>query len=70
MIQNKENDGLYSVGCYGKITVFNETSDNRYLINLEGINCFKIIEEVNTTTSLDFEVEQLKDLMKMTSMKN
>ena len=61
MIQNKENDGLYSVGCYGKITVFNETSDNRYLINLEGINCFKIIEEVNTTHKFRiFEVETIE----------
>ena len=48
MVQQKENNELYNIGCYGKITVFNETSDKRYLINLEGINCFKIIKEVDT----------------------
>ena len=34
MVQQKENNELYNVGCYGKITVFNETPDGRYLINL------------------------------------
>ena len=48
MVQHKSNNELYSIGCYGKITVFNETQDNRYLINLEGINCFKIIKEIST----------------------
>ena len=48
MVQQKENNELYNVGCYGKITVFNETPDGRYLINLEGISCFKIIKEINT----------------------
>ncbi len=48
MIQQKNNDELYSVGCYGRITVFNETPDKRYLINLEGSSCFKIIREIDT----------------------
>ncbi len=48
MVQQKENNELYNVGCYGKITVFNETPDGRYLINLEGVNCFKIIKEIKT----------------------
>ena len=48
MVQHKENNELYDVGCYGKITVFNETPDDRYLINLEGISCFKIKKEINT----------------------
>ena len=48
MVQQKSENELYSIGCYGKITVFNETQDKRYLINLEGINCFKIIREINT----------------------
>ncbi len=48
MIQHKANNELYDVGCYGKITAFNETPDNRYIINLEGKDCFKIIREVNT----------------------
>jgi len=48
MVQQRPNNELYNVGCYGKITVFNETPDKRYFINLEGKDCFKIIKEVNT----------------------
>ena len=48
MVQHKPNNELYNVGCYGKITVFNETPDKRYFINLEGKDCFKIISEVDT----------------------
>ena len=48
MVQQKQNNELYKIGCYGKITVFNETADKRYLINIEGISCFKIIKEIET----------------------
>tara|TARA_Y100000590_G_scaffold312387_1_gene353021 strand:+ start:843 stop:1487 length:645 start_codon:yes stop_codon:yes gene_type:complete len=37
---------LYEVGCLGKITSFNETDDNRYIIILNGIARFNIIEEI------------------------
>ena len=51
MIQPKEKKKnipeLYSVGCAGKITSFNETNDGRYLIVLNGINRFKILKEIN-----------------------
>tara|TARA_Y100001970_G_scaffold44989_1_gene56390 strand:+ start:3617 stop:4261 length:645 start_codon:yes stop_codon:yes gene_type:complete len=39
---------LYEVGCMGKITSFNETDDNRYLIILNGITRFNITEEIKT----------------------
>ncbi len=39
---------LYNVGCLGKITSFNETDDGRYLIILNGISRFKIIQEVES----------------------
>ena len=39
---------LYNIGCMGKITSFNETNDGRYLIILNGISRFKILEEVKT----------------------
>ena len=39
---------LYNVGCIGKITSFNETNDGRYIILLNGISRFKIINEVLT----------------------
>ena len=37
---------LYEVGCIGKITSFNETKDGRYLIVLNGVCRFKILEEL------------------------
>ena len=43
MIQTDTNNQLYNIGCVGKINNFNETNDGRYLISLQGINCFKII---------------------------
>ena len=46
MIQTKKNGDLFSMGCLGKISSFNETSDGRYLISLEGINRFSITEEL------------------------
>ena len=45
MIQSGENNKLYNTGCIGKIHSFNETSDGRYLISLQGIICFKLIKE-------------------------
>ncbi len=51
MIQPKKTGdlkkpNLYEVGCVGKITSFNETEDGRYLIILNGICRYKIIDEV------------------------
>jgi len=37
---------LYDIGCVGKITNFNKTNDGRYIISLNGLSRFKIIEEV------------------------
>jgi len=41
MIQSREDNTFFNVGCLGKITNFTETSDGRYQINLEGLNRFK-----------------------------
>ena len=38
---------LHKIGCAGKITSFNETNDGRYLIILNGICRFRIIDEVD-----------------------
>ena len=43
---NKSIPELYNIGCMGKITSFNETEDGRYLIVLNGISRFKILDEV------------------------
>lgn len=40
---------LYSVGCAGRITSFNETDDGRILIVLTGLCRFRITAEVPTT---------------------
>ena len=47
MIQTDERNDLYKIGCIGKIHSFNETNDGRYLISLKGINCFKVISELD-----------------------
>ncbi len=46
MIQPKNNDDLYPIGCAAKIISFSETSDNRYLIELKGLIRFKVSEEI------------------------
>ena len=53
MIQPKKTGeikkpNLYEIGCIGKITSFNETRDGRYLIILNGLCRFRILEELNT----------------------
>jgi len=40
---------LYTIGCAGRITSFDETNDGRYLITLTGLCRFRIAEEVPTT---------------------
>ena len=45
--QKKNIPELYSVGCAGKITNFNEIDDGRYLIVINGICRFKILKEIN-----------------------
>ena len=37
---------LHEIGCLGKITSFKDTSDGRYLIDLSGVQRFKIIKEI------------------------
>ena len=46
MIQSDEKNSLYNIGCIGKIHSFSETTDGRYLISLQGTNCFKVIREL------------------------
>ena len=51
LIQPKKNNtnslhDLHETGCMGKISSFKDTSDGRYLIELNGLARFKIIKEV------------------------
>jgi len=54
LIQPKNSDdssipGLYKIGCLGKITNFKDTSDGRYMIDLNGITRFEITKEIKST---------------------
>ncbi|MEC8138320.1 MAG: LON peptidase substrate-binding domain-containing protein [Pseudomonadota bacterium] len=44
-----ERLALYSTGCAGRIVSHEESPDGRFLIVLEGLNRFKIGEEIETT---------------------
>ena len=62
MIQNKRKDeGLYKVGCLGKISDFQKSDDGRILINLSGITRFEILEEKeNSKLYREFKVNYEK----------
>jgi len=47
---DRANPRLADVGCVGRITSYNETSDGRYLITLTGICRFDAGEELNLRT--------------------
>ena len=49
--KNKHNSipDLYEIGCLGKITNFNDTSDGRCLIDLNGLTRFKIVKEIKSS---------------------
>jgi len=51
LIQPKKNNvssnlDIYETGCLGKVTNLKNTSDGRYLIDLNGLTRFKIIKEI------------------------
>lgn len=50
MVQPKTNDdqSVYSVGCAGRITSFNETDDGRMIILLNGLSRFDLIDEIES----------------------
>ena len=68
LIQPKKNNNnsvldLHETGCLGKIINFKDTSDGRYLIDLNGLVRFKIIKEIRNDKSyreceIDFEAYQ------------
>tara|TARA_A100001011_G_scaffold114621_1_gene121266 strand:+ start:1438 stop:2067 length:630 start_codon:yes stop_codon:yes gene_type:complete len=62
MVQSKkENSLVYKVGCLGKISDYQETSDGRVLINLTGITRFEITKEItNQKKYRVFEVDYKK----------
>ena len=49
--QTKDLPELYSIGCAGKITSFNETEDGKYLIVINGVSRFRILKEISNNKS-------------------
>jgi Lon protease-like protein len=49
--QIKDLPELYSIGCAGKITSFNETEDGKYLIVINGVSRFRILKEISNNKS-------------------
>ncbi len=68
MVQSKkENSLVYKVGCLGKISDYQETSDGRVLINLTGITRFEITKEIeNKKKYREFEVNYQKFVTDLT----
>ena len=80
MIQTMKNGELYKVGCIGKIHSFNETNDGRYLISLQGLNRFEVIQEIvadysfrvvraNVIKNINEEDDKLSDDEKLNILK-
>ena len=73
LIQPKKNNinsvlDLHETGCLGKITSFKDTSDGRYLIDLNGVSRFKIIKEIkNNKPYREYEInfEDYQDDLKL-----
>ena len=56
-----EKPKVYNIGCMGRITSFNETEDGRYLIILNGVSRFEILDELKNeklyrTCNVDFSL--------------
>lgn len=46
LLAGASGPGFYRIGCLGRITAFEETQDERYLITLTGVIRFTVIEEI------------------------
>ncbi len=46
MVQSKDGQNLYDIGCAGRITSYQETDDGRILITLTGVCRFRIEHEI------------------------
>ena len=61
MVQSKKDDGVYKIGCLGKISDYQKSKDGRILINLTGITRFEILNEIkNNKLYREFNVNYKK----------
>ncbi|MCH8684132.1 LON peptidase substrate-binding domain-containing protein [Pedomonas mirosovicensis] len=49
-LQDDGRPRLFSVGCLGRISQFEETKDGRFLISLKGVSRFRIVSELQVDT--------------------
>ncbi len=49
-VGSTEKPNLCEVGCLGRVVSFSEAGDGRYLITLQGIARYRILEEMRVTT--------------------
>ncbi len=47
--QNEGDPPLYQIGCAGRITHFEETKDDRFILSLKGVCRFRTTEKIPTT---------------------
>lgn len=39
-------DGIYEIGCLGRLTAFAETDDGRYVVTLTGVSRYRVVREL------------------------
>lgn len=49
-VPGREGDGLYRIGCAGRVSQFSETEDGRYMITLSGVSRFRVSAEIDGFT--------------------
>ena len=47
---DNDDPALCAVGCMGRITSYSETGDGRYIVGLQGVSRFRIVEELSVKT--------------------
>ena len=45
--RDDDPNGVYSIGCAGRLTQFSEAEDGRYMVTLTGISRFRVRDEVD-----------------------
>ena len=71
MIQSKNNNEVYDVGCLGKINEYEKTSDGRILLSLSGLVRFNIKNEIkNSKKYREFKVDYSKFSLDMQKREN
>ena len=49
-VEGRDDIGLHSIGCVGRITQFSETEGGSYMVTLGGVSRFRVLNEVEGFT--------------------